>query len=328
MVGIIANPSSGKDIRRLVAQGAVFDNMEKVNIIQRIMISLHRAGVSDIRMMPDSFGILEKALLAVERGLKIKMQAKPLDMHCEYDQNDTVHAAELLRKEGASCIITLGGDGTNRAVAKGCGNVPLIPISTGTNNVFPMMMEGTVAGMAAAVVDKMPEYMVLRRCKKLHIFKNNQEVDIALVDVVTTDDLFIGSRAIWDYTNIRELFVTTARADSIGMSAIAGSFHPLSADDPDGLYICVAGSPMFETTAPIAPGVLATVPISSHVRVPSGSKIRAIAAAGMVALDGEREISFNAEDVLEVLFDTNGPLVVEIAQTLEMAAKQNYFVHL
>jgi predicted polyphosphate/ATP-dependent NAD kinase len=30
-VGIIANPASGKDIRRLVAYGSVFDNNEKVN---------------------------------------------------------------------------------------------------------------------------------------------------------------------------------------------------------------------------------------------------------------------------------------------------------
>jgi hypothetical protein len=28
-VGIIANPASGKDIRRLVAYGTVFDNQEK-----------------------------------------------------------------------------------------------------------------------------------------------------------------------------------------------------------------------------------------------------------------------------------------------------------
>ena len=29
-VGIIANPASGKDIRRLVAHGSVFSNLEKV----------------------------------------------------------------------------------------------------------------------------------------------------------------------------------------------------------------------------------------------------------------------------------------------------------
>jgi predicted polyphosphate/ATP-dependent NAD kinase len=34
-VGIIANPASGKDIRRLVAYGSVFDNNEKVNIVKK-----------------------------------------------------------------------------------------------------------------------------------------------------------------------------------------------------------------------------------------------------------------------------------------------------
>jgi predicted polyphosphate/ATP-dependent NAD kinase len=33
-VGIIANPASGRDIRRLVAHGSVFDNNEKVNIVR------------------------------------------------------------------------------------------------------------------------------------------------------------------------------------------------------------------------------------------------------------------------------------------------------
>ena len=35
-VAIIANPASGKDIRRLVAQGSVVPNSEKVNIIRRV----------------------------------------------------------------------------------------------------------------------------------------------------------------------------------------------------------------------------------------------------------------------------------------------------
>ena len=35
-VGIIANPASGKDIRRLVAFGSVFDNEEKVSIVPAV----------------------------------------------------------------------------------------------------------------------------------------------------------------------------------------------------------------------------------------------------------------------------------------------------
>lgn len=325
MIGIIANPASGKDIRRLVAQGTVFDNMEKVNIIQRVLVVLHAAGISDIRMMPDAFGILEKASWAVERNLKIEVQAAPLDMHCKYDQGDTTRAAQLMREQGASCIITLGGDGTNRAVAKGCGDVPLIPISTGTNNVFPKMIEGTVAGMAAAVAEQAPDSLVLRRCKLLHILKNGCDVDTALIDAVITEDRFIGSRAIWDAGDIRELFVTTARADSIGMSAIAGSFCPLMEDDPDGLYIRT-GVGAFQTQAPIAPGMMASIPIAEYQRMTPGAKLRAATTAGMVALDGEREVHFDTEDVLEVAYGLDGPLTIEISHTLDAAAKGGFFL--
>ncbi len=37
LIGIIANPASGKDIRRLVAQGSVFDTSEKINILRRVL---------------------------------------------------------------------------------------------------------------------------------------------------------------------------------------------------------------------------------------------------------------------------------------------------
>ena len=45
LVGIIANPASGTDIRRLVAYGSVFNNQEKVRIVRRILLGLEAAGV-------------------------------------------------------------------------------------------------------------------------------------------------------------------------------------------------------------------------------------------------------------------------------------------
>ena len=47
-VGIIANPASGKDIRRLVAYGTVFDNQEKVNIVRRVLLALSGTGVGRV----------------------------------------------------------------------------------------------------------------------------------------------------------------------------------------------------------------------------------------------------------------------------------------
>ena len=61
MIGIIANPSSGKDIRRLIANATCFDNMEKVNIIQRIMVVFNRMSDAQILFMDDAYGMMYKA---------------------------------------------------------------------------------------------------------------------------------------------------------------------------------------------------------------------------------------------------------------------------
>ena len=53
LVGIVANPASGKDIRRLIAHGSTFDNNEKINIVRRVLIGLHAAGARRVRFMPD-----------------------------------------------------------------------------------------------------------------------------------------------------------------------------------------------------------------------------------------------------------------------------------
>ena len=142
LVGIIANPASGKDIRRLVAYGSVFDNQEKVRILRRVLIGLAAVGVERIYYMQDYFGIVDRALSKVD--LKIPISA--LISNLTGTQEDSIQAAHIMASEGAACIVTLGGDGTNRAVVKGSNLVPILPISTGTNNVFPYMVEGTIAG--------------------------------------------------------------------------------------------------------------------------------------------------------------------------------------
>ena len=43
-IGIIANPSSGKDIRRLTARASVFDNREKAAIVRRAVAGAMAAG--------------------------------------------------------------------------------------------------------------------------------------------------------------------------------------------------------------------------------------------------------------------------------------------
>ena len=328
MIGIIANPSSGKDIRRLVAQATVFDNMEKVNIVQRILSVIYTSGLRDVYIMPDAFHISQKASTNIKRSLKIDFEIKNLDINFSNDQNDSTQAAEALREMGASCIITLGGDGTNRAVAKSCGNIPLIPVSTGTNNVFPMMLEGTMAGMAAVIAerDNFRRYLRVIRRKRLNIYKNDELIDIALVDAAITDDMFVGARALYDPEALSELIVTVAKPDCLGMSAIAGSVHPVEEIEPHGLYLEMGQSGELETWVPMAPGVMKQIKFKQFKKVNPGERIRIKALEGMVALDGEREVFFNKNDKIEVELTSEGPNVIDIHKSLKAASEGGFFI--
>jgi predicted polyphosphate/ATP-dependent NAD kinase len=139
LVGIIANPAASKDIRRLVAQGRVIPDWEKVNTLRRVMLGLQAVGVPKVVAMPDSSQLYQRARDDSHLSLDLDL----LDMPAYYSEEDTVRAASLMAEMGVACLVTLGGDGTNRVVAKGCSSIPLVAVSTGTNNVFPTMVEGT-----------------------------------------------------------------------------------------------------------------------------------------------------------------------------------------
>src|SRR5881227_731672 len=123
------------------------------------------------------------------------LQAFPLSMPVLATSADSTRAAEMLASMGAGCIITLGGDGTNRAVTRGCGAVPLVPISTGTNNVFPTFLEGTIAGMAAGLVASgIRDERMIKREPRLEVCINSMAIESALVDVVVSSLPFVGAR--------------------------------------------------------------------------------------------------------------------------------------
>ena len=129
-VGVIANPAAGKDIRRLVAAGRVVSNQEKSNTLQRVFAGLASTGVERILVMPDLSRLAAPAMQALEGSVV----ASYIEMDRVDHQDGSTNAARMMQAEGAGAIVTLGGDGTNRVVAKGAGDVPIVPISTGTNN--------------------------------------------------------------------------------------------------------------------------------------------------------------------------------------------------
>jgi len=316
LVGIIANPASGTDIRRLVAYGSVFSNQEKVRILRRILIGLEATGVQQISYMLDYYGIVDRAL----DGLKTDVDISPLSFDTKADQRDSTRAAEILAENGADCIITIGGDGTNRVVAKGAGQIPILPVSTGTNNVFPYMIEGTIAGLAAGLIatGKVSRKEGTFTSTRLEVLAEGQPVDIAIVDVVVCDDIFIGSRAVWKMDKIKQVFLNRSSPSSIGFSSIGGMLRSIAPADPFYMHLKL-GSNGRPVTAPIAPGIVETVSVENVQLMASGEEVDIIFNPCVLALDGEREIEIKRGQKATIRLSTDGPLVVDVDRTMAFA---------
>ena len=322
LVGIIANPASGKDIRRLVAYGSVFDNQEKVRILRRVLIGLAAVGVERICYMQDYFGIVDRALSQVD----IKIPISALNIKLTGTQEDSVQAARIMAGEGAGCIVTLGGDGTNRAVVKGSASVPILPISTGTNNVFPAMVEGTIAGLAAGLVaaDLVPLAEAALAHTKLEVMLDGKMVDLALVDAVVYDGIFVGSRAVWDMEKVKTVFLNRAEPDNIGISSIGGLIQLIRPEDPLGLCLELGGNGRV-VTAPVAPGMIRKVIISAQTVMQIGEMVDIRFYPSVLALDGERELEIRQGQQAAVRLGSAGPTVVDVTRTMDAAMKRNIF---
>ena len=320
-VGCIANPMAGKDIRRLVAYGSRIDNQEKVNIVRRILLGLESAGVAEVLLMPDTFRIAHKALEGIHQPLQLRMHI--LDMDVRGDAHDSLRATQQMCGAGAQCLLILGGDGTHRVVAKASGAIPLVPISTGTNNVFPQMIEGTVAGLAAGLYARHAPQLdgVIVPTKRLEIWHDDALQDIALVDAAVSAQQFVGARALWEVSDIQELFLTQGMPSNIGLSAIAGWSHPIAMADATGLQL-ILGQNGRQVRAPIAPGLIVPVGISRERIIQPGERIPIRHAPAMLALDGERELLVRQGERWEVALSWDGPKVLDVDRTLLLAQRQ------
>ncbi len=328
LVGIIANPASGRDIRRLVAYGTVFDNNEKMAIVRRVLLGLEAVGITQVAYMPErEFGILPRAIDGLTgRQQGSTLQAIPLSMPVLATSTDSTRAAQLLASMGAGCIITLGGDGTNRAVARGCGDVPLVPISTGTNNVFPSFLEGTIAGMAAGLVARgQAGKNAVHRASRLAVLVNGEEVESALVDVVLSSMPFVGSRAIWDLSTVNEVVLSRVAPATIGMSALGGALMDGASKSHErpGMHIRL-GTGGSQVLVALAPGLIDWIDVTEYRRLAINDVVRFPPGTGTVALDGEREIELSPKTAVEVRLCADGPFVVNVSAALEGAATGGY----
>lgn len=328
IVGILANPASGKDIRRLVAHGSVFDNQEKVRMVRRLILGLERGGASRIVYMPDSYATVPRALNAISPSIPVE----PIEMPMRGNQQDTTTAAGIMETLGVGCMVVLGGDGTSRAACKGTVEIPILPLSTGTNNVFPFMGEATVAGLAAGIVagGTLPREACCTRACMFDILrgKNLSEMepaDIALVDAAVYDDVFLASRAVWHMEKVPQLFLTRCSASAIGLSAIGGQLRSIRPEEPLGLALALGEPARTTVTAAIAPGMFAEVAVREIREMRPGEVHPVSVSPGLIAVDGEREVEIHRGERAAVRLNTHGPLVVDVGRVMALAREMEIF---
>jgi predicted polyphosphate/ATP-dependent NAD kinase len=323
-VGIVANPASGRDVRRLVAGASVFGNADKAGMVLRLLTGLAAAGVPRALMMPAADGLgstLERQLRA-HAGDVAALELLPLQLSGTVD--DTLRAVAAMCDAGVAAIVVLGGDGTHRAVAKACAGVPLCALSTGTNNAFGELRETTVAGIAVGLaVTGRGGPDALRREYALAVEREAGATDFALVDVALTSERFVGARALWRGDALRELVVTLADPAAVGLSSIAGLLAPLERGSGRGLYVSFAAAADeadIVLHVPLAPGLVAPVAIAAYRPVEPGDEVVLGPDGGCLALDGEREIELRAGERARVTL-VPGPYRIDVDAVMRHAAR-------
>ncbi|HCX65835.1 MAG TPA: ATP-NAD kinase [Eubacteriaceae bacterium] len=326
-IGIIANPNSGKDIRRIFSYALTIGNNEKANMIERMISSAHHLGVDSFYMMPDSYEMGGSIKNTLENRGDLSDGFHILDMNIDNNWKDTMKALELFQEEEMDVLIVMGGDGTSRLVAKSGVEIPLIAISTGTNNVYPDFSEGTIVGMAAAVVAEygiQPEYV--QQDKVIEIYRNGSLQDVAVVYAVITDNEFIGSRALWDTQQIKQIIVALSAPENIGFSSVIGITHAAEAKDDYGYRVTLNAEGSRKVLVPFGAGKMQDLVTDEVVTMKLGEKHTYQADhKGTLALDGERTVLFKEGDKLDFVIERKGPHRVSIKKALDFARKKGFF---
>jgi len=314
-VAILANPMSGQDVRRVAARAAHATHDLKRGIVARVATGLDAAGVDEILILKEPFRIASAALAS----MPLRARVRELDVGLTHTAADTEAAVRAARAAGCGAIVSLGGDGTNRIIARTWPDVPLLPLSTGTNNVFPVTVDATAAGLAAGLValGRVPLEDAARRCKRVHLQAAGWQ-DIAVIDAVLLRDDHTGNLLPFDPDRIAALVLARSEPAAVGMSAIGGYLDPVGFDDDGGLALRLGSGP--EVLAPISPGLFRTVRVEACARLPEGAGFT-FDGPGVVALDGDREHALGAGETVRLTVLRDGPPVIDADRCLRAAVR-------
>jgi hypothetical protein len=326
-VGLLVNPMAGRDVRRLMGRASSETPEHKRNTLQRAVVGAAASGATRFLWVRDLFRTSERALEHLKLG-GVSMECLDIGK-IETTRDDTVRAVHAMRDAGCRALLVLGGDGTNRIVANAWPDVTMVPLSTGTNNVFPEHVEATLAGSAAGLVasGRIPAEEVTVASKLVRVRTADGSESLAVIDVVLVKDDHPGSLLPFEPAKIRRIVLSRAEPDAVGMSPLGGLLLPSRKEDDFGVVVdCTApgdgGRPLL---APISPGLYRTAHVQDVHRLELGVGVK-LEGPGLLEFDGDREIVLAEGEVAEARIVRDGPRVIEVAKTLRLAAERGLYL--
>jgi hypothetical protein len=325
-VGVAVNPAAGRDVRRLTGSAVVTDNYAKRRLAAAVVEGLTALDERIAAVvMPDRAGIGE---FVVEHAPE-SVPARLLDLDVAGTSADTRAAARRFAAE-TDAVVALGGDGTVRDVAQTVGDVPVAPVSTGTNNVVPRFVDGAVAGAAAGLVatDAVPSEAVFRHGAVEATVEEptRQRTVRGLVTVGVVDRPFVGTRAVLHGTDFVGGVTSRASPADVGLSGIAGTCRAHPPGAPGGVEIRLAPpeSAPRRVRAITLPGVVERLGVEACGGLDPGETATFEVETGVVSVDGEREVEVT-DGVVRLAPVPDGPRLVRYDETFAAASRAGRF---
>ncbi|MGK2914960.1 MAG: NAD(+)/NADH kinase [Porticoccaceae bacterium] len=326
-LGIIVNPLSGRDCRRLTARADTVSHENKRNQIARIVVGAVAAGCQRILVPWEPRRL---AVAAVEH-LCIGAEVEQIRVPITHSAEDTRQAVLAMRERGCTALVVLGGDGTSRIVAKAWRDAVMMPLSTGTNNVFPLLLEPTLAGMAAGLVasGRIDWRQATQRAKVITVEIDGEAPDLALVDALFLQNDRIGNLGPFEPEHMKTLVLTRAEPAAVGMSPLGGLLVPSGATDDFGVRVdfCSHRDGGQVLLAPVSPGLFRSTHIRAATAVALEQEIE-IRGPGILAFDGDRERALAAGQLAKLKVSRSGPWVIDPQLTLRLAAENKLMLDL
>jgi hypothetical protein len=329
-VGIVANPLSGKDVRRLLTNAATSSLEDKVNVVRRLLVGAAEAGASELVVLAEPHGVVRRALRTLPFAPDLTITEVPAPLR--HDERDTMCAAAAMREAGCAAVVVLGGDGTNRAVALGWPGVPVIPLSTGTNNAFPEATEATIAGAAAGhlATGAVALADVAVAAKVIDVEVEGEPGDVALVDAVLLREprSALGALTPFDPASLVEAVLARAEPAAVGASSIGGVLVPSRPGDDIGVGVSfapVGAGAIRVVRAPLAPGTFSDVGVTGWRPLALGQPVR-VEGPGVLAFDGDRRRHLQPGQGAVLRVQRTGPMVIDVALVLRAGTVRSHWV--